>query len=208
MRNIVNPMLPSPGRFWMLNTAFASTVPFDFLIGDTYPTGTGLGGFAIPDIPPNDQFAFVCVWVAVHFTVNVDSLTRGPPALTRAESSKFLPVAVEVVDVASVFGSVTVVVQDDVPPPKVIPVFWTTWAVAVVGPSTEHLPWVGTVMVEPALVNSAEPMVATPGCGPARAGVAVAASPATNNSVPARAVVVVRMSLSSLPTGRAAGPQG
>ena len=35
MRSIVRPMLPSPGRFWMLNTALASTVPFDFLIGDT-----------------------------------------------------------------------------------------------------------------------------------------------------------------------------
>lgn len=70
--------------------------------------------------------------------MNVDSLTRGPPALTRADSSKFLPVAVDVVVVASVFGSVTVVVQDDVPPPKVMPVFVTTWAVALVGPSTEQ----------------------------------------------------------------------
>ena len=89
-------------------------------------------------MPPYVQPAFVCVWVAVQVTLNVDSLIRGPPALTSADSSKFLPVAVDVVVVASVSGSVTVVVQDDVPPPNVMPVFDTDWAVAVVGPVTEH----------------------------------------------------------------------
>ena len=33
---------------------------------------------------------------------------------------------------------VTVVVQDDVPPPNVMPGFATTWAVALVGPSIEQ----------------------------------------------------------------------
>ena len=138
MRSIVKAMLPSPGRVWLLNTAFARTVPSDFRRGDTYPTGTGLGGFVIPDSPLYVHVAFVCVWVAVHVTVKLDSFTRGPPALTNADSSKFLPVAVDVVDVASVFGSVTVVVQDEVPPPNVIPGFETIWAVALVGPSIEH----------------------------------------------------------------------
>src|SRR3569833_1060722 len=130
LRSIVNPMLPSPGRFWVLNTAFASTVPFD-------------------------------------------SLIRGPPALTSADSSKSLPVAVDLVVVASVSGSVTVVVHDEVPPPKVMLVFVTFWAVALVGPSTEHLPWTGTLIATSPLVNSAEPIWATPGCGAACAGAAV-----------------------------------
>ncbi|MBE8517645.1 hypothetical protein ILP97_09030 [Amycolatopsis sp. H6(2020)] len=133
MRNIVKPMLPSPGRVWMLNTAFARTVPSDFRRGDTYPTGTGLGGFGIPDSPLYVQFAFVCVCVPTHVTVKLDSFTRGPPALTRADSSKFRPVAVDVVD-----GGGDVVVQDDVPPPKVMPGFETGWAVALVGPLIEQ----------------------------------------------------------------------
>src|SRR3954447_20565835 len=116
-------------------------------------------------MPPNVQFAFVCVWVAVQVTVNVDSLMRGPPVLTSADSSNPLPVAVDVVVVALVFGSVTVVVQDDVPPPKVIPGFDTCWAVVLVGPPTEQWPCIGTLIVVPAFVNSAEPMFATPGCG-------------------------------------------
>ncbi|WP_206790951.1 hypothetical protein [Amycolatopsis sp. MtRt-6] len=132
IRSIVKPMLPSPGRLWMLNTAFASAVPSAFRIGDTYPTGTGFGGFVIPDIPPYDQFALVWLCVPEHVTVKLASFTRGPPALTSADSSKFFPVAVEEVDVG--FGEV----HDDVPPPNVTPGFATTWAVALVGPLIEQ----------------------------------------------------------------------
>lgn len=172
----------------MLNTAFASTVPSDLRIGDTYPTGTGFGGFVIPDIPPYDQFALVCVCVPSHVTVKLDSFTRGPPALTNAESSKFLPVAVDEVDVA-------VVVQDAVPPPKVMPGFETGWAVACVGPFSEHCPCVGTSTVVPALVNDADPMLATPGWGAAEAGEATKG--AANAAARVVVTIVVRMSLSS-----------
>src|SRR6266496_916208 len=206
IRSIVSPMLPSPGRFWMLNTALASTVPFDLVIGFVYIGGTCAGRPLIPVIPPKVQLAFVWVCVAVQVTLNVASLIRGPPALTSADSSKFLPVAVDVVVVASVSGSVTVVMHDDVPPPKVTPVLVTTSAVALVGPSIEQWPWVGTMIVEPDLVKFAEPMFATPGWGSAWAGTEAAQSPA-NNSVPtsaARLALMLRMTLSSLLTGRAA----
>lgn len=128
--------------------------------------------------------------------MNVDSLIRGPPALTSADSSKFLPVAVDVVVVADVFGSVTVVAQDEVPPPNVIPFFDTVWAVAVFGPLTEHWPCTGTLIVASPFVNSAEPIWATPGCGAACAGTPTA-SPATNSvpASPARLAIVLRMSL-------------
>src|SRR3954470_7019938 len=159
----------------------------------------------MPDMPPSFQFAFVCGCGAVQVTLCGDSLIRGPPALTSADSSKSLPVAVDLVDVASVSGSVTVVVHDDVPPPKVMPVFVTFWAVALVGPSTEHLPWTGTLIATSPLVNSAEPIWATPGCGAACAGAAVTASPA-KISVPAsapRLAMVLRMSRPPCRPGRA-----
>jgi len=187
MRSIVMPILPSPGSSWTLNTAFARTVPSDFRRGDTYPTGTGLGGFVIPDIPPNVQLALVCVCVPSHVTVKLDSFTRGPPALTNADSSKFLPVAVDFVDVGDL-------VQEDSPPPKVMPGFETAGAVALVGPSIEQCPWAGTVTVEPAFVNDAEPMSATPGCVAAEAGEAAEATTAvTTNAV----TIVLRICSSS-----------
>ncbi|WP_156081307.1 hypothetical protein [Amycolatopsis vancoresmycina] len=170
MRNIVNSMLPSPGRVWTLNTAFANVVPSVFRIGDTYDGGTGLGGFGMPDRPPYVQFAFVCVCVAVHVTVYVDSFTLGPPAGTKADSSKFFPAAVEVAEVV-------VVVHDDVPPPNVMPGRDTASAVAVVGPSIEHAACGGIAT----FVNDAEPMFATPGFGSAAAG--NAAKPVTTTAM-------------------------
>ncbi|MEV6831556.1 hypothetical protein [Amycolatopsis sp. NPDC051102] len=181
MRNIVRPALPSPGSRWMLNTAFARAVPSGFLICDTYDAGTGLGGFGMPDRPSYVQFALVCVRVAVHVTVNVDSFTRGPPAGTSADSSKFLPVAVNDDGL-----------HEDVPPPNVMPGRETSWAVVVAGPSSEHVPWGGTSTVTPALVNEAEPMLAMPGAWAACAG-ATAANEST------AVTIVVRIPLSSSP---------
>ncbi|MER6790575.1 hypothetical protein [Amycolatopsis mediterranei] len=174
MRNIVKPTLPSPGTSWMLNTAFARTVPSDFRSGDTYPTGTGFGGFAIPDIPPNVQFALVCVDALSHVTVKLASFTRGPPALTSADSSKSLPVAVTFVSV-----------HDDVPPPKVIPGFDTRSAEPADGPPIAQGAWGGTSTA----VNEAEPMLATPGCGEADEG-EEAARPVTTKAV----TIVLRIS--------------
>ncbi|MGW4057322.1 hypothetical protein ACWEGE_03545 [Amycolatopsis sp. NPDC004747] len=193
MRSIVNSTLPSPGTPWLLNTAFASTVPSAVRTGDTYPTGTGLGGFAIPDNPPYVQLALVCVCVPSHVTVQLDNLTRGPPAGTKAVSSKFLPVAVDLVEFGSVF------VQDDVPPPNVMPGFESVGAVADVGPSIEQRPWAGTVTVEPSFVNDAEPMSATPGAVAADAG--EAATAVTTTAV----TIVLRICSSS--TSRASLPR-
>ncbi|WIX87341.1 hypothetical protein [Amycolatopsis sp. DG1A-15b] len=188
MRSIVKPILPSPGRLWVLNTAFARTVPSGFRSGDTYPTGTGLGGFVIPDIPLYVQFAFVCVGVLSHVTVKLDSFTRGPPDLSSADNSKSLPVAVTFVSV-----------HDDVPPPKVIPGFETCWAVALAGPPIAQWPWGGTSTA----VNDAEPISAAPGGGEDAAEPAEAARPVTTKAV----TIMLRISLSSSPpeSGRAGG---
>jgi hypothetical protein len=118
--------------------------------------------------------------------VKLDSLTRGPPARSSAASSKSLPVAVTFVSV-----------HDDVPPPKVIPGFETTWAVALAGPPIAQWPWGGIS----AVVNEAEPISAVPGCAAEAAEVAVTARLVTTTAV----TIVLRISLSSSPPGSGRG---
>ena len=98
----------------------------------------------------------------------------------------------------------TIVVHEEVPPPKVMPDLTTTCAVALVGPATEQWPCVGTATCVPLFVKSAEPMFAIPGCGAACAGATPAARPASNSvpASPARLAMVLRIALPSLSTGR------
>ncbi|WP_308678114.1 hypothetical protein [Amycolatopsis sp. A133] len=116
--------------------------------------------------------------------MKLDSLTLGPPALVNADSSKFLPVAVDLA-----------VVHDDVPPPKVMPGLETASAVALVGPAIEQAPWGGTSIFEPSFVNSAHPMFAIPG-KPTEAAEAGETAEVTRPVTAKAVTMVLRISLS------------
>ncbi|EFL04603.1 hypothetical protein SSMG_00274 [Streptomyces sp. AA4] len=123
---------------------------------------------------------------------------RLPPELTRADSSKLFPVAVDVVVVTSFAGSVTWVVHEEVPPPKVTPGLATAGDEALVGPSTAHADCVGTEMVVPAFVKFALPMSATPAGVSAAAVPAAVSKPAAASAAPAKTVRLMIMVVSSL----------